>query len=315
MARAIKPTQHQAHAKGMVKEIDSLSYRSFRSVAPAVFFAIGFFALYLPTYYQLSTSFWRSDSQSHGPIVLAVVVWLFWDLRSSLLALKSPPAPTMVALSLLSLGCVLYFFGRVYSILLFEMGSQLFVIASFLLAYKGYRALRLALFPLFFMLFMMPLPSALVNAVTMPMKLIVSIFTDNALHWLGYPVSRAGVILYVGQYKLLVADACAGLHTLFTLEAMGLLYLRLINRKSWLHIMILALSILPISLLANSLRVMILALVTYHWGDAAGQGFLHGFASIVLFLSALFFIMLWDFLLAIILGLFTKKEVKDGNVA
>jgi exosortase/archaeosortase family protein len=59
----------------------------------------------------------------------------------------------------------------------------------------------------------------------------------------------------------------------------------------------LAVLIVPISFTANVIRVMTLTLITYHFGDAAGQGFLHGFAGIVLFLSALALIIGIDSLL------------------
>ena len=98
--------------------------------------------------------------------------------------------------------------------------------------------------------------------------------------WAGYPIARTGVILQIGQYKLLVADACAGLHTLFTLEALGLLYLNVIQHDSLFRNVTLAILIIPISFTANVIRVMILTVITYHFGDEAGQGFLHGFAGI-----------------------------------
>jgi exosortase len=104
------------------------------------------------------------------------------------------------------------------------------------------------------------------------------------LYAMGYPVARAGVILSVGPYQLLVADACAGLNSMFTLEALGLLYLNLIRCTSKLRNIALAVLIIPISFVANIIRVMILVLVTYHFGDEAGQGFVHRFAGMVLFI-------------------------------
>ncbi len=91
----------------------------------------------------------------------------------------------------------------------------------------------------------------------------------------------------IGQYQLLVTEACAGLQTMFTLEAMGLLYVSLVGRGSPRHNGILAVLIVPIAFGANVIRVIVLALVTYYYGDAAGQGFLHGFSGIVLFATAL----------------------------
>ena len=94
-----------------------------------------------------------------------------------------------------------------------------------------------------------------------------------------------------------MADACAGLHTLFTLEALGLLYLNIIRHDSLFRNAALAILIVPISFTANVIRVIILTLITYHFGDEAGQGFLHGFAGMVLFLSALLLIIGVDSLL------------------
>ena len=113
----------------------------------------------------------------------------------------------------------------------------------------------------------------------------------------GYPVGLSGVVITIGQYQLLVNEACAGLQTMFTLEAMGLLYASLMNHSSTLRNALLALLVVPIAFCANVVRVIVLVLVTYHLGDAAGQGFLHGFAGMVLFLVALALVMATDGLL------------------
>jgi exosortase/archaeosortase family protein len=90
------------------------------------------------------------------------------------------------------------------------------------------------------------------------------------------------------------------LHTLFTLEALGLLYLNLMRHESLFRNVTLAILIIPISFIANVIRVIVLTLITYHFGDEAGQGFLHGFAGMVLFLSALLLIIGVDSVLRII---------------
>jgi exosortase/archaeosortase family protein len=73
-----------------------------------------------------------------------------------------------------------------------------------------------------------------------------------------------------------------------------------VQRDSFFRNLSLALFIVPISFVANVIRVMALCLITYHWGNEAGQGFLHGFAGLVLFLSALFMIIGFDSLLQFI---------------
>jgi exosortase B len=149
-------------------------------------------------------------------------------------------------------------------------------------------------FPLFFILFMIPLPGFFIDAVTLPMKIAVSYAAENILFWFGYPIARTGVVLQIGQYQLLVADACAGMHTLISLEALALLYLYLVKHDSLSRNITLAILVVPISFAANVIRVMVLTLVTYHFGDAAGQSFVHGFAGMVLFIVALTLIMSAD---------------------
>jgi EpsI family protein len=146
-------------------------------------------------------------------------------------------------------------------------------------------------FAFFFMLFMIPLPASVVDAVTQPLKIGVSYATEHLLYWAGYPIARSGVILTIGQYQLLVADACAGLNSLFVLEALGLLYMNLVRHSSVVRNVVLATLIVPISFTANTIRIIFLALITFYFGDAAGQGFVHGFSGIVLFLSALLLII------------------------
>jgi len=194
-------------------------------------------------------------------------------------------------------GLLLYILGRSQDIVMAEIGSAIWLLAGILLLTRGRAALKAQWFPLFFMLFMIPLPGIVVDTLTMPMKMAVSYVADNILHWAGYPIARTGVILEIGPYKLLVADACAGLQTLFTLEALGLMYLNLVQRDSLARNVALAILIVPISFAANVIRVMTLTLITYHFGDEAGQGFLHGFAGIVLFITALLLIMGTDSLL------------------
>ena len=117
---------------------------------------------------------------------------------------------------------------------------------------------------------------------------------ENVLYFFDYPIARTGVVLQIGQYQLLVADACAGMHTLISLEALGLLYLNLVRHDSLFRNITLAILIVPISFTANVIRVMVLTLVTFYYGDAAGQGFVHGFAGMVLFVVALTLIMSVD---------------------
>lgn len=254
--------------------------------------------LYLPTYVDLSRTIWRSADQSQGPLMLAASLWLLFDRRQRLAALPGKPANFLGSFAL-GLGLLMYAVGRSQSIWILEVGSQIVVFAALLLLFKGWAAVRVAWFPLFFMIFMVPLPGPLVSAVTGPLKAGVSYVASELLFSMGLPVSRTGVIMTVGPYLILVADACAGLTSMFSLEAVGLLYLNITGHTSATRNTTLSLLVIPIAFCANVVRVLVLVLITYHFGDAAGRGFVHSFAGIVLFVVALILILLVDKLLGV----------------
>lgn len=260
---------------------------------PWILVGLGLLSLFLPTFWDLFNGIWATDANGHGPIVLGISCWLIWRRREQVAAAPDSPARWLGWL-LVSCGLVLYIVGRSQAVLLFEVGASIWLLAGIALVLKGPAALKLLAFPLFFMMFMVPLPGVVVDMLTQPMKMAVSHVAESILAGVGYPISRTGVVLQIGQYQLLVADACAGLHTLFTLEALGLLYLNLVKHESAARNITLAILIVPISFTANVIRVMILTLITYHFGDEAGQGFLHGFAGMVLFMAALLLIMATD---------------------
>ncbi len=270
----------------------------------------GLLGLYIPTLWDLFNGLWRSDEQAHGPMILAIGSWLIYRSWPELLDAFKRQQPhadypaigrpsQVIGWGILVIGFLLYAIGRSQNIEFIETGSLIWVLTGIVLVYLGPASLKIIWFPLFFMIFMVPLPGLLVAAVTMPMKIAVSFSAETVMHALGYPIARTGVILQVGQYQLLVADACAGLHTLFTLEALGLLYLNLMRHESVLRNVALAILIIPISFTANVIRVIVLSLITYYFGDAAGQGFLHGFAGMVLFMTALLLIIGLDSLIRV----------------
>ena len=262
---------------------------------------LGLLVLYVPTYWMLAHGMWNEDDHAHGPIVLVVALFLIWQRRD---IFNSSNKPTRVEVAtgwtILIVGLLAYALGRSQEILLLEVGSQAPVILGALLIALGTKAVRAVWFALFFLLFMIPLPSFIVDTATGPLKQYISVIAEQILYAAGYPIGRSGVTLTVGPYQLLVADACSGLHSMFSLSAMGLLYLYLMQHTSITRNLIIMAAILPIAFVANIVRVMVLVLVTYHMGDEAGQGFLHGFAGIMLFIIGLLFLFALDWVLGFI---------------
>lgn len=258
--------------------------------------------LYIPTYQMLDKMIWVRDGQGHGPVILALVAWLLWSRLPAFRALPDVRAPIAAGMSFV-LGAILYLLGRTQEIMMLDAASHIFIIGAIALHYKGWAGLKTIWFPLFFFIFVIPIPPSIVDVITAPLKMSVSYVAEALLAAAGYPVGREGVILVIGPYRLLVADACAGINSIFALEAVGVFYMSLVAHASRLRNILLAIFILPISFVSNVIRVCTLVLVTYYFGDEAGQGFVHDFAGIVLFIVATVLTVALDSML----GLFFKN--------
>ena len=266
--------------------------------------------MFVPTYVEFANTLWNTEEQGHGPLILAVSAYYAWVQRHAFLATEVRPRRGLGALAL-AVGCVLYVIGRSQGLAYFEAASIIFILIGAILVVRGIDALKAMWFPLFFLLFSVPLPGMIVDLVTQSLKNWVSVAAESLLYNAGYPIARVGVTLVVGQYQLLVADACSGLNSMFSLSAMGSLYLYMMKHKSWLRNAIILAAILPIAFAANIVRVMVLVLITYHLGDEAGQGFMHGFAGMVLFVVALAMLFGLDGLLGLVFR--GRRAVKQGE--
>ena len=271
------------------------------AVAPWIVALVGFAAMYLPSYWAAAQGLWQTDEFGHAPIILVTALWLFWQVREKLQAVPYEPLASL-GWTLLILGVLLYSVGRVFNVSSAEFMSQPLVVAALILLLKGPAALRVAWFAVLYLMFMVPLPATLVDAVTGPLKQWISVIVVDGLYAVGYPISRTGVSVTVGQYQLLIADACSGLNSMFSLAALGTLFMYIMARRNWLHNGIVLAAVLPIAFCANIVRVIALVLVTYHFGDEAGQGFLHGAAGLLLFLVALALFVALDLCAAVFLS-------------
>jgi exosortase B len=188
----------------------------------------GLAVLYVPTYYRLANGLWTSEDNIHGPIVLAVVIWAVWEKRNVLIG-QSLVTSLTVGWPIFVVGLLFYIVGRSQEIIILEVGSQIPILAGILLLFRGKEAVHKLWFPLLFLVFMLPLPSFVVDSLTGPLKQNISAMVENLLYGFDYPIARSGVVLSIGPYQLLVADACSGLNSMISLTTMGLLYLYLMN--------------------------------------------------------------------------------------
>lgn len=252
--------------------------------------------LLLPSYRDISLGLWRQEQNAYLPGLSALALWLLCYRGRDLV--PAPAArPPLSGIGLLLSGQAGHVLGRWQRIELIELAGLVPVLAGMVLILGGRTALRQLRFALLFPLFALPFPGSVVDSLTHPLREWISHGCASLLHLAGYPVARSGVVLTLWPYRLLVADACSGLHSLIFLAALGLLYLHLTGRRARWHWAALVLALLPIAVLANLIRVLALLLITYHLGDATGQGDWHEAAGVLLFASAFLLLIGLDGLL------------------
>ena len=248
----------------------------------AFFTIIGLLAMAIPTIISMGSNYWSTEDGVHGPIIFATGLWLIWREREWLLAEARPMRGWLWAIPLFLLG-LLWVFARTFGVESVESASLylIFVLAG--IVYFGPRAMRRMWFPVLYMAFLIVPPGSLIVELTQPMKIYISSAAVEVLYFFGYPVAHTGAVIQVGQYQLLVATACAGLMSLFSLTAIGMLYVHLSWNSNIKRAVILLLAIVPIAVFANFMRVITLVLLTYHAGSAVAQGIMHDMAGLITF--------------------------------
>jgi exosortase len=254
---------------------------------------LGLVAIVAPTMVFVAQESWTTEQGSHGPIVLFTGLWLLWRQWGEAKHLVARPGGALGAVLLVA-SLAFYAFARVTQIVELEGYAMYACVLAVLYSMVGLPAMKHMWFPLFYLVFIFPPPESLVDVVTLPMKMELSKAAVGFLDLLGYPIGGEGVMIYIGQYELLVAAACSGLNSIISLSAISLFYIYVRHQADWRYAALLVMLIVPVALLANFVRVLILILLTYHLGEAAAQGFLHNFAGVFMFAVALLAIFLAD---------------------
>lgn len=251
-----------------------------------IFAVLGLLAMVVPTILTMGREYWSTEDGVHGPIILATGLWLIWREREWLLAEARPLRGWLWSVLLIALG-LLWVFARIFGVQSVESASLYLVLVLAGFVYFGPSAMRRMWFPVLYMAFLIVPPGSMIVDLTQPMKIWISSAAVDLLYWAGYPVAHTGAIIQVGQYQLLVATACAGLMSLFSLTAIGMLYVHLSWGSNVRRAIILMIAIVPIAIFANFVRVIALVLLTYHAGSAVAQGIMHDMAGMITFSIAL----------------------------
>ncbi len=270
---------------------------------------LGLLAMAVPTCMMLARDVWSGEIGGHGPIVIATGLWLLSRCWEEMRARSTEPASAMLWL-LVGTALLIYMFGRAFDFASLEVLGLYLAGVSMLYSLFGWGGIRVALFPLIYLAFIIPPPGWVMDQLTAPLRTFVSYVATTGLQWLGYPIVREGVAIYIAQYQLLVEDACSGMNSIVGLTAIALFYVYVMDRAHWRYATLLVVMMIPIAILVNLMRVVTLILLTYYAGDGVAQGFMHLTTGMVLFVVALALMFLLDMTLRF---LFWRTEGEEAE--
>lgn len=258
-----------------------------RFATPAnIILAIGCAVLVIPTMVEVARDSWSTEQGGHGPLVLVTGLWAVWrELKGKNIERRAGSLALSLPLLAFTLG--VFIVARITGVIEIEAFAMYGAILSATYMLFGPALMRAIWFPLVYLAFTLPPPDTVVAFVTQPIKIAISSWAVSVLGLFGYPIASSGVTIQIGQYQLLVAAACAGLNSIVTLTALCLFYVYLRHRSNPIAFLVISVAAIPVAIISNFVRVMALVLITYHFGDAAAQGFIHDFAGLLMFSIAL----------------------------
>jgi exosortase len=232
---------------------------------------------------RLATQWYTDPDYSHGFLVPLVSGYLIWERRSRLA--QPVLTPNAWGVPLLGIGLLMLVLGTVGAELYLQRSSLIVVLAGLTLLMLGHEFLRVLIFPLVFLFFMVPLPAIVMNTVAFPLQLFAARTAAFCLFNFGIPVLREGNIIVLAGTTLEVAEACSGIRSLQALMALGTVYAYFSERSVWKRWTLVLLSI-PIAIIANAFRVTGTGMLAHSWGVEAAEGFYHTFSGWLIFIVA-----------------------------
>lgn len=240
---------------------------------------------YLPMFNWLIYRWTRSESYySHGFLIPLISVFIIWQYRNKLK--KTDITNSKFGIILISIGLLIHIIAATLRVYFVSGFSFVLVLCGLILYFFGKKIMKTILFPVLFLLTMIPLPLVLISNLTVKLKLFVAQIAALLLSFIGFEAVRDGSIIRIKESMLLVEAPCSGLRSLVALLTLGLLFAYFV-KIGFLKRVIIFLSSIPIALISNILRVMLLSVVNYVYGEKFALGIFHDFSGYLLYVVAI----------------------------
>jgi exosortase len=251
-------------------------------------------AAFAPVFPALVHAWLSYSNNSHGVLVPFISAYLVWTKRDKLASTET--SSSMWGLVLLLLSMALYLLGYAAKIAVVPRCMLVFSLAGLILFCLGSRFLKQLAFPIFFLLFMVPIPDSILNAVSFPLQLFATKAATIVIEAMSIPAYREGNIVYFAHAHLEIAEACSGLHSLVSITTLSAVFAYM-AKKGWKINLILVLSALPIALGANIFRIVTTGILANIYGERVAMGFLHELSGLLVFILGLMILFCEYFLL------------------
>ena len=277
-------TQEEATLDG-VSGLSNRRLSTLRTVAIVV--------LTITVYYPILRNMiyhWRVvPDYSHGFLIVPLALYFAYQKKYEIAAARLEGSWWGIAP--MALGLLLLGIGQLGSLLTSLRSGFVLTLMGIVLLLLGREIFRILLFPLAFLLLMIPLPQSFVNIVAFPLQLIAAGWAVASLHWLAIPALLEGNIIHLAHTDLFVAEACSGLRSLMALLTLGVVFAHFFRPGRRLEQLFLVASTLPIAIFVNAMRVALTAVLAHAYGQQATGGFIHEFQGMITF-SVAFLLLL-----------------------
>ncbi len=247
------------------------------------------FIVYVPMFRWMVDRWMAPESYyGHGFLIPIVSLYVLWQRKDMLKEVKI--SSEMSGLFIVA-GClfvhILCALLRVYFISGFSFVMAIYGLALF---FFGKEMAKKLVFPVFFLLAMIPLPLVLISNLTVKLKLFAAEAATVILNKIGFPSIRDGSIIRMPHSFIAVEAPCSGLRSLISLMTLGVLF-AFASKASSLKKGIIIASSVPIAIVTNIIRILMLATVNDLYGEKIAMGFFHDFSGFFVFAFA--FAGLW----------------------
>jgi exosortase len=265
-----------------------------------VLILLGAILLYLPTWLWLGEAWWSDPYYSHGPLVLLISAYFIWTRRQVLAtpaAMKqnsNPKFQMALALAIVVPALAIHLWATWWNAYYLSALTIPVLFLGLLLALYGIRPAKNFLFPLVFLVLMVPLPLAEKFG-----PMLEGWTADSATQFaqfLGVAATNNGAQVFLPNSSFTVGIPCGGLSSAIAIITLTTLFAYIVN-GSIVSRLAIFLAAIPVPLAANTFRLSLLFAIAQQWGEQIAMDYFHSWSSPVLFLSAFLLLIAMAYLL------------------